>query len=101
MNNLALLHFTEANPPSESDSLTTDIIIDTDLTPDELDSLIIAISNTKEHADMGESISDFDIPDNWEDYGWDEKINIVCQHMSDFTGRFSLKEVIKSTTEVN
>jgi len=101
MEDIALLHFTEANAPSVYDTLSTDIIIKTDMTPNELDSLIIAISNVKEHADMGESISDFIIPDNWEDFGWDEKIKEVCNHMSSFTGRFVVIEAHKFYTDVN
>ena len=76
--NIAILNFEEDNPPSSDDKLHHQILIKTDMQ-----------TNTEiEHADSGESISDFIIPDNWDDYGWDEKINIVCEHMATFTGRF-------------
>lgn len=87
-NKIAILHFKEANAPSSDDALEHNIVIRTDLESDELDALITAIANVKEHADEDESISDFDVPDNWDSYGWDEKIDIVCEHMAEFTGRF-------------
>ena len=87
--NIAILNFEEDNPPSSDDKLYHQVLIKTDMQTDtEIEGLITAIANIKEHADSGESISDFIIPDNWDDYGWDEKINIVCEHMATFTGRF-------------
>ena len=85
---IAMLRFTEANPPMSDEALTEDIVIKTDLDQKELNSLIIAIGNVKEHADDDESLSDFDIPDNWDSYGWDEKISVVTEHMAEITGRF-------------
>jgi hypothetical protein len=99
---IAKLHFTESNPPSNDDSLQYDIIIETDMNQFELQSIIDAIASIKEHADMGESISDFIIPDGWDSYGWDEKIKIAAEYLSGYTGlKFRTVDAICVQVSVN
>lgn len=99
---IAKLHFTESNPPSDDDSLQCDIIVETDMNQFELQSIIDVIANIKEHADMDESISDFIVPDDWNSYGWDEKIKIVTEYMSGYTGlKFRTVNAISVSASVN
>ena len=101
MERFAILHFTEANPPADYDVLHKDVLVKTDMDQKELDALITAIGNIKMHADDEESLSGFEIPEIWDELGWDEKIQEVVEHMQDYVGRFEVVDVIFASTEVN
>lgn len=92
MKKIAIMKFHEINAP-DGQALNTAIIIRTDLKDKEIDTLITAIANIKEHADDGESISGFEVPDNWESRGWDEKIWDVAEYFAGYTGTFEIVEV--------
>ena len=97
---IAILNFSEMNAPCSEKPLTYSIAIETTFTTEQIQALAVAISNIKEHADWGESISDFIIPDNWESYGWNEKIRIVCEHMAKYVG-FKIIDTESINVEVN
>ena len=102
MSRVMNLHFVERNVPTKNETpLEKNFAVETDLTNDEAQSLIVAIANVKEHADWGESLSDFDIPDNWNDLGWDEKLELAVRHMADFTGRYKVIDMLTVFTSVN
>ncbi len=98
--NIAVLNFTEKNVPNNETPLTYITVIETSFTTEQTQSLAIAISNVKEHADWGESLSEFNIPENWEDYGWNEKMKAVCEHMADYVG-FKIIDADLINEEVN
>ena len=86
---LALIYFLEDSFYSRIGGKEHTIIIETTLTSSELNDLSDAIGDIKQYADCGESIHDFPVPDNWNDYDWDEKLDIICEYMSDYTGQFT------------
>ncbi|MCR5201822.1 MAG: hypothetical protein K6D02_01825 [Lachnospiraceae bacterium] len=92
------LHFISA----DTDTPITDVYIETILSLKEVEMLGIAISNIKEHADRGESLSDFVIPANWDTLSLSDKLEKVCTHMSAYTERFKIIPQAKSclVTEV-
>ncbi len=85
---IAILDFLEPNAdvPYGTLPFTYSIVIETAFTTEQIQALADAIGNIKEHADWGESISDFIIPDNWKSCEWEEKIRIVCEHMAKYVG---------------
>ena len=77
----AVLHFTENGTGEEMF-----VVFSTCMKKKELEMLAQAIANIKEHADRGEELSDFEIPDRWKDLGFKEKISLVCGHITDYVG---------------
>ena len=96
----AKLHFTEANPPAGNEALQCDIFVETCMTESELKGVATAISNIVYHANMGEPLSEFCIPDNWEKIGWKDKIRMVAEHMSELIGAGFCVEIKDSVNAV-
>ena len=96
----AILHFDE-KPDVGIIPAKIDILIKTDMSEIELSALITAIANVKEHADWGESISEFIIPDNWENMYWDERVKLAVNHMSKYVGRFEIVPRLDAYAYVN
>ena len=84
-----ILHFTNKHAGAD-DLKNTFVIISTDMTQGELGALVLEIADIKEHADWGEDLSEFDIPDGWDSYSFEQKILSVCRHMSEYVGRFTV-----------
>ncbi len=83
---IARLHFTEFDPPADDEALECDIVVNTSMTESELRGVATAIANIVYHANMGEPLSEFYAPDNWDDIGWNDKIRMVAEHMSELIG---------------
>lgn len=66
------------------------IIVTTLSTESEIDQLAQAIVNVKTHADMGESISDFIIPEHWNELAWNVRLILVVSYMEEYTGVFEV-----------
>lgn len=79
MEKIAVLRFEESNAPQGDDPFVYDVLIKTSMNEEKLWKLIKDICNTKEFADDGLSRGRFNVPEDWEDFGWHEKIDYVIE----------------------
>ncbi len=76
------------------------VIVTTLQTKEEIESLAQAIANVKHLADDGESISDFPIPEHWNDLAWNVKLSIVVDYMQKYTGVYEVLHLYNEKVEI-
>ena len=104
---LYLLHFTESNVPYNDEPLTEDIIIETDMNRTDVYRLAKKIAEIKENADSYDADPDydidtlgFDVPNDWCETEWNEKIQLVTDYMESIND-FKTVDFYMCESEVN
>lgn len=113
MRSIGILHFDEMNAP-DGDPLEEDIVITSGLNRKELNDLAYKIAQAKEIADEVADAEDDDlvsidtsllagfvVPDDWDDYGWNDKIYTICAHYSYTMGTFQIESAETAVAKVN
>ena len=109
---IAILHFDEDMPPEDDEPLEEDIVIRTSLSRKEILELARKISRVKVAADNiakrdpddfldRPSTEGFSVPSNWDDYGWDEKLNAICEYFAGMDGSFTIETAETAVESVN
>lgn len=75
MKRVVIINVTEGNVADGDDPYVTSLLLETEKSNETIESAISMINIVKESADDGDtSMYGFEIPEDWEDLGWDEKV---------------------------